>query len=63
MDLEMFASDSVDSVETRAVRNSRLIPMRLVLVMTVYFSSVSSFLAKSCSFNNAVISSALHSRW
>lgn len=28
-----------------------------------YFSSVSSLFARSCSFNSAVISSALHSRW
>jgi hypothetical protein len=40
-----------------------LIPVHPVYHVLVYFSSAVSSLAKSCSFNNAVISSALHSLW
>jgi hypothetical protein len=38
-------------------------PISSAVYALAYFSSAVSSLAKSCSFNNAVISSALHSLW
>ena len=46
-----------------ATLTKSLIPVHPVYHVLVYFSSAVSSLAKSCSFNNAVISSALHSLW